>query len=112
MDAKLAELAKQAIVELQEDKKQLKERLELEKVATSLTFKLFEMGVVQAEDLESKLAEFKDKSTQELEVIEKAAELSKTSGFADSLSLGNVSDRPQDDGTLDPLTSYLLEEYH
>lgn len=121
MDSELKKEAREAIYSLQEKNAELKEdlqevkgdleNLELYKAASDLAFDLYEMGAIEASDIESKVAELSDKSLEELQVIEKAAELSYDGGLAKSLSLGDISDMPQSDGSMDPLTSMLLEDY-
>lgn len=118
MDSQLKKEARKAIHSLQEKNAELKsdlqetqEDLELYKVASDLAFDLYDMGAIEASDIESKIAELSDKSLDELQVIEKAAELSYNGGLAKSLSLGDISDIPQSDGSMDPLTSFLLEDY-
>lgn len=112
MDAKLAEEAYNAITELRNQKEELEAELESIKLGSKILFQLYDKGGVSSEDLESKFAELSSKSTDELEVIEKAAELSLNGGLGKLLSVGDLSDRPAGDSSMDPLTSFLLEDYH
>lgn len=116
MNAKLAQLAHQAISDLKSNNRDLESQInrlsdevETIKVANELGFKLAKFADMQVDDLETKLSELYSKSLDELKVLEKAAELSLDSDG--SFSLGSISDRPSDDGTLDPLTSFLLESF-
>lgn len=112
MDTKLAEEAYNAITELKSQKDELEAELESIKLGSKILFQLYNKGGISPEDLESKFAELSSKSTDELEVIEKAAELSFSGGLGNLLSVGDLSDRPSADSTVDPLTSFLLEDYH
>jgi len=107
MDSNLSKLAAQAIKELQTENDTLKKELSQYKTASSMAFELFQKGAIPAEDLESSFSSFLEKNPEELQVLEKAAE------YRDStltLSLGKLSDKPADDGTMDPLTAMLIED--
>jgi hypothetical protein len=93
---------------LQDRVEVLEEARELQKIAKDLAFRLHAGGGIYTEDLQEALDSFSLKSREELKVLDKAAELSKKAGK--SLSFGNLSERPQDDGTLDPLTRLLVED--
>lgn len=54
-----------------------------------------------------KFAEYMSKDLDELKIIEKAIELSKTG----ELRLGSLSTQAADNGGMDPLTAFLVEEY-
>jgi len=108
MDSKLQKEAAQAIRTLQNSVDDLAKELEQIKTAEELVLTLVKSGRLSVEMIESTLAELKAKSKEELEIIKKASELSP---HADSGELfGRLSDRPADDGTLDPLTRLLLED--
>lgn len=107
MDSNLSKLAAQAIKELQTENDTLKKELTQYKTASSMAFELFQKGAIPAEDLESSFNSFLEKNSEELQVLEKAAE------YRDAtltLSLGKLSDKPADDGTMDPLTAMLIED--
>lgn len=108
MDSRLAEQAAQAINELKAKVDALEERLDLLKTAEGLVFKLHEDGSLGTDEIQDVLQTFQDKSKEDLEIIEKAAELSRNAGRV--LTVGKLSDRSQDDGTLDPLTAMLIED--
>lgn len=95
------ELLKQAADAIRD----LRGELESIKEAKELALELYKKGHVPAERALELMQEYESKSTEELEIIKKAMELRRNSEF----SLGNLSDRPQDDGTLDPLTAWILE---
>lgn len=104
MNTKLAALAKHAILQLKEDNKALKDELALHKRAYDLAFKMYELGAIEADGIQEKTAEFLEQTQQELDVLEKAAELSVSSDY----TFGKLSERFEDNGNLDPLTSFLL----
>lgn len=97
-------LIKQARLAIQD----LYSELEHTKQAQELAFKLYKRGVIVAEDLEEKIAEFSNKTKEDLVVFEKAAELVNDPKY--SLGLGSLSDRFQDNGTYDRLTKMLIED--
>jgi len=61
---------------------------------------------LSGEDILKKYSEYMKKNVEELKILEKAMELAKTGEF----SLGTLSTRVADNGGLDPLTSFLVEE--
>ncbi len=105
----LTKLAAKAIRSLQKDNKALADDLAVVKKAEVITQSLYKKGNLAAEDLFNTLTKLGEKSLEELEVIEKAIELQKQGNY--SFDFGTLSDELQDDGTLDPLTRLLLEEY-
>ena len=107
MDSNLSKLAAQAIKEQKDEIASLKKELAQYKTASAMAFDLFQKGTIPAEDLESSFNSFLEKDEKELEVLEKAAEYRDASTH---LSMGSLSERPADDGTLDPLTSMLIED--
>lgn len=66
-------------------------------------------GSVVSEDIPAVTEKLSAKTTEELDVVEKALEM-QGPGNSD-FTFGKLSERPQDDGSLDPLTSMLLEDY-
>ena len=108
MDSRLQKEAAQAIRTLQNSVDELTGELEQIKTAEELVLKLVKKGKLSVEMIESTLAELKAKSTEELEIIKKASELSPGSDTGELF--GRLSDRPADDGSLDPLTRLLLED--
>ena len=107
MDSKLTKLAAQAIKEQKDEIASLKKELHQYKTASAMAFDLFQKGAIPAEDLESSFNSFLEKDEEELQVLEKAAE------YRDAnlnLTLGKLSERPADDGTMDPLTAMLIED--
>ena len=63
---------------------------EIEKKAEEITTKMIDSGLVSAEDVLSKLSELKEKSIEDLTILDKALDLHKQGEF---LSLGTLSDR-------------------
>ena len=108
MDSKLQKEAAQAIRTLQDTVSELTGELENLKTAEELVLKLVKTGKLSVEMIESTLSELKAKSSEELEIIKKASELNPNVDSGDLF--GRLSDRPADDGTLDPLTRLLLED--
>ena len=107
MEKDLSKLAADAIRQLQAEKDSLQKDLDLVKKASSMAFGLFSKGVIAAEDIESNFNAFLEKDSNELEVMEKAASF----GGANSGALfGKLSDKPADDGMMDPLTRMLIED--
>lgn len=107
MGSNTAKLAADAIRELQSKVASLEDDLSKYKTASHMAFSLYKKGSVAAEDLEEAFNSFLEKNSEELHVLEKAAEFTSTS--ADAL-LGRLSERPADDGTMDPLTRMLVED--
>lgn len=108
MSPDLIKRARLAIKELSEENDSLNEEIERIKQAQNLAFNLLDQGAIMAEDLEEKIAEFSEKSKEELHVFEKAAEIANDPGY--QFNLGSLSERPQDDGSLDPLTKMLITD--
>jgi hypothetical protein len=107
MEKELSKLAASAIKQLKNENKSLEEGLALYKQASKMAFGLFAKGLIAAEDIESNLEKFLEKEPEELEVMEKAASYRDANA---SLLFGKISDKPADDGTLDPLTRMLIED--
>lgn len=106
MDLKLKKQAAVVIRRLAEENADMQNKLEHIKMATSLLFKLYKQGSVSAENLDSFYEELINKSQNDLSVLEKVSELQ----FSPEFTLGSLSDRLQDDGTLDSFTRFLLED--
>ena len=83
-------------VELEAKVVQLSTEVERIKIATALVFRLYNEGSIAAEELGEAIEDFVEKSADEINVIEKAAEFSKRGGNA--LKFGKLSDHFQDDG--------------
>jgi hypothetical protein len=84
---------------------ELIEKLAADERAERLVAKMVDENELSGAEALQKLSEFKEKSEQELLILEKAFELVKSG----SVSLGNLSDRSDEKG-MDPLTAYLLGE--
>jgi len=54
-----------------------------------------------------KYSSYMEKDLDELKIVEKAIELTKTG----EISLGSLSAQPADNGELDPLTALLVDDY-
>jgi len=102
----LKKQAADAIRSLQKENGKLQGEIDNLNARTDLVFKLYKQGAVSAENIETLHQQLKDKSAEELSVMEKAAEFH---AVPDSMGF-SLSDKPQDDGTLDPLTRMLLED--
>jgi len=108
MNSTLKKQAALAIKTLQQSVDTLTGELEQLKVAEALVLSMLKEGKLSAEMFESTLTKLKTKSSEELEIFKKASELSPSTDAAGLF--GRLSDRPADDGTLDPLTRLLLED--
>ena len=107
MGSETAKLAADAIRELQTRVGSLESGLRRYKTASQMAFDMYKKGSVAAEDLEDMFDSLLEKSEEDLQVFEKAAQFGGIS--ADAL-MGRVSERPADDGTMDPLTRMLIED--
>jgi len=107
MDAELQKLAADAIVQLQEEILEKTAELETKNKAHELAFRLFKLGSIPVEELESSIEKFASKTMEELNLMEKAIEFNAHEG---NTKFGTLSSRIQDDDTLDPLTRYLLSD--
>jgi len=106
---KLNKLAATAIRSLQEEKEGLQDELFIKEKSAEIVSELYKKGSIAAEEVFPTLTKLGEKSLKELEVIEKAIELQKEGSY--SFVFGTLSDELQDDGSLDPLTRLLLENY-
>ena len=105
----LNKVAATAIRKLNSENEELKTKLAAYNKAASLVSELFKEGSIAAEDVLPVIDKFNHKSLEELGVIEKAIDLHKSGSY--DFTFGKLSELPQDDGTLDPLTRMLLDEY-
>ena len=106
---KPSEMLKQAALAirgLRAEKEELEQKFEIEKIAEKLVYQFIEVDELNGKEALEKLGELRQKSLGELQVIEKAMELTKTSSFR----LGSLS--AQFEGAhsnLDNLTAYLID---
>ena len=107
MEKELTKLAAEAIRQLKDENESLKKDFDLFKKASSMAFDLFAKGVIAAEDIESNFNALLEKDSDELEVMEKAASFG---GANNGALFGKLSDKPADDGMMDPLTRMLIED--
>jgi hypothetical protein len=107
MDAELKKLAADAIIQLRDEVLEKTAELEISNKAHGLAFKLFKLGSIPAEELESSIEKFASKTIEELNLMDKAIEFNIREG---NTKFGTLSSRIQDDDTLDPLTRYLLQD--
>lgn len=90
----------------QTELRELREKFEREKLAERVVQKLVENDALLADEVLKKLSELRDRPLEDLEVMEKAAELYQGNFFS---GFGKLSDIPDGRG-FDSLTSYLLSE--
>ena len=107
MEKKLKQEAAEAIRILREDLNELQEKVASMSEARELLLSLYKEGSLTAEDALEQLETYETKDKDELEVIKKAIELN---GTSKDYVFGTLSDRFQDDGSLDPITRMLLED--
>lgn len=91
MEQSLTKLAAAAIRQLQAENKELKDTLDKSQEASKLAFDLYHSGIIAAEELEEKLAEYSSKSLRDLEIIRKASEFTKTASSLNSFKLSSSS---------------------
>ena len=108
-DQKLIKTAAAAIKQLKSETDELRSKVASYERVRSIVSGLHESGSIASEDVLAVMDKIASKTPEELDVIEKAIEL-QGSGNSD-FTFGTLSDNPQDDGSLDPLTKMLLEEY-
>jgi len=85
---------------------------EIEKVAFEVVNKMVETGnITTPEEAIEKIAEYRSKGLEDLEIIKKAIDIGPVMKTAEhnSVKLGSLSDDPSGDGQ-DNLTSFLLED--
>lgn len=103
------EMLKHAAAVLRSQKNELnelREKLARDEAAERIVNRLVENDTLLAEEVLRKLSELRQRPLQDLEIMEKAAELYQGNAFA---GFGRLSDTTDARG-LDPLTSYLLTE--
>ena len=104
------ELMKEASVSLRKlasEVEHYRESEEVVKMARDIVKTLHDKGAISSEVVFDKLAELEEKTAEELRVVSKAIELTKTGEF----SFGSVSEKLEDNGAMDPITAMLLEDY-
>jgi hypothetical protein len=104
-----SEIFKQAAATLRSQQQQIKELLEKEardSAAEKILQRLLENGVMTSDDIFNKLSELRNKSLDDLVIMEKAAELYQGNFFS---GFGKLSDETDGRG-LDPLTAFLTNE--
>jgi hypothetical protein len=106
MNGNMTKLAAQAIKQLQAENEELSKQIDMYKVASATAFNLLNKGAVAAEDLEDTFNSLLSKDAEEIQVLEKAASF----GSSGDALFGSISDKPADDGTMDPLTRMLVED--
>mgnify|MGYP001252184563 CR=1 FL=1 len=106
MNGEMAKLAAEAIKQLKTENETLVKQLDMFKVASDTAFNLLNKGALAAEDFEDTFKSLLSKDSEELEVLEKAASFGSSSGAL----FGEISEKPADDGTMDPLTRMLIED--
>ena len=107
MEKSLKQEAAEAIRILREDLSELQEKIASMSEARELLLSLYKEGSLTAEDVLEQLETYEAKDKSELEVIKKAIELN---GTSKEYVFGHLSERFQDDGSLDPITRMLLED--
>jgi len=108
MDTK-KEMLKQAAVVLRNQQVELhglREKLAREEIAERVVQRLVDNDVLLADEVLKKLSELRDQPLEDLEVMEKAAELYQGNFFS---GFGKLSELTDSQG-YDSLTSYLLSE--
>lgn len=99
------EKAAEAIKQLQGDNDGAVEKLAHYRRAKVLGFSLLKEGAILVDDLENKIDEFAEKTAEEIEVLEKAAEfVTKSNG---SFSFGKLGEETNED-SLSPEEAFVL----
>lgn len=106
MDSVLKKQAAEALRGLQDENTQLRTKLAHLESVQGLLFKLYKAGSISAENLESYYKDLLDKTDEDITVLDKVAELHSS----ETLLFGSLSEKPQDDGSMDNLTRFLLED--
>lgn len=84
--------------------KEQEEEIEKESFVRNFLYKIADN--FSGEELLDKYAEYMKKDLEELKIMDKALEFSKTG----ELNLGTLSTQTADNGSMDPLTAMLIEE--
>lgn len=85
----------------------LRAKLELREKSEQLAISLLKQGSISVEDVLETIEKYATMDKEELNILEKAAELNKSANI--TLTFGHLSDS-NDYSTLDPLTKMLLED--
>lgn len=105
----LYKLAAVALSSLKEENEQLRAHISKLENAERTAFDLYKSGQLAIENLESTIKDLATKSPDEIEVIKRASEFSKTASALTSVF--KVGNKLGDDGSLDNLTKFLIEDY-
>ena len=109
MGSNLKDNVIEALETLKNENEQLSKELSLLKMAQTLTLKFIKQGSVTAADGLSFFSKLIEKDVDDLIALEKSSEF--FSSISPNHIFGKLSDLPQyDDGTLDPLTKYLISD--
>lgn len=100
----LMKTAARQLRQLAEEVQRLREKTAQAEYSRNLVQRMVKSGTLPEEDVLEKLSEFEEKSQGELEIIEKAIEMSKSG----NLNLGSLSEKTASNTGLDPLTNYLM----
>lgn len=106
---KLIKTAVAAIKQLKAETDELRSKVDAYERVQSIVSGLHKSGSVASEDIFAISEKLFSKTPEELDVVEKAIEMQGPGNS--NFTFGTLSERPQDDGSLDPLTKMLLEEY-
>ena len=82
MEAELRKLAADAIIQLKEEVLEKTAELEIKDKAQDLAFKLFKLGSIPAEELETSISKFASKTIEELNLMDKAIEFNIREGYS------------------------------
>lgn len=93
---------------LRNERNGLIDKLEVQKIALEITSKMIDSGRLSSNEVLPKLAEFSEKTKEELEITSKALELAQTGVF----KIGTISDPDlaHSDNPEDRLKNYILED--
>ncbi len=108
MNSELQKMASIAIKELVTELDETKDQLEVEKLARKLAFSMYKTGSLVAQDLESTIEEFSTKSKDELLIVRKALDYTKTAEAVSLFRISNVNTSV--DSESNPLIRYLMQE--
>jgi len=87
--------AAESIRTLVDERNEFEKKAETQKIATSIIESMVEKEMLSTEEVLPKLAELKDKSDNELLIMQEALKLGNASGLS---KLGELSDRADSDG--------------
>ena len=106
---KLLKAAAAAIRQLQGQVTELSSKVTNHERVQAIVSDMHKTGSVVSEDIPALSEELSLKTPEELDVVEKAIEMQGPGNS--NFTFGTLSERPQDDGSLDPLTKMLLDDY-